>query len=138
MSADVSCPRLVKSLLGSDLLEVRPSEGNLYFTIAPENILKCMAMLAANKATLFESLTDCFAIDYTPFGGMLEIHYQLHSYKLDKNIFVTTSVPNSASVQSATPLFSNANWYEREIFEMFGINFTNHPNLRKLLRRDDE
>ncbi len=137
MSADVSCQKLAKSLLGSDLLEAWLSEGNLYFKIELKNTLKCMATLATNKATLFEVLTDCFAVDYTEQSNAYGVYYQLHSYKLDKNIFVTTDVPNGASVPSATPLFTNANWYEREIFEMFGIKFIDHPDLRRLLSKED-
>lgn len=131
------CQKLIKSLLGKDISEIKLLSGNLYFSINQNSVLRCMSILNSNTETLFSTLTDCFAVDYLRQRGEFSIYYQLHSYKLDKNIFIVTNVKENEQVQSATVLFENANWYEREIFDMFGIKFNDHPDMRRILNRDD-
>ncbi len=131
------CQKLIKSLLGKDISEIKLSNGNLYFSINQNSVLRCMSILNSNTGTLFSTLTDCFAVDYLKQRGEFSIYYQLHSYKLDKNIFIVTNVKENEQVQSATVLFENANWYEREIFDMFGIKFSDHPDMRRILNRDN-
>lgn len=127
------CKRLIKSILGKEISETTLRAGNLYFTIKQNTVLRCMSILRSNTETLFSALTDCFAVDYLKQREEFSIYYQLHSYKLDKNIFVVTSVKQNEQIKSATVLFENANWYEREIFDMFGIKFIDHPDMRRIL-----
>lgn len=134
---DIDCQKLVKSILGKDILKIDYLNGNLYFNISQSVVLRCMSILGSNTETLFSSLTDCFAVDYLKLRGEFSIFYQLHSYKLDKNIFVVTNIKENDQIQSMTVLFENANWYEREIFDMFGIKFSDHPDMRRILNCDD-
>jgi NADH-quinone oxidoreductase subunit C len=83
----------------------------------------------------FEILTDETAIDYwRRKQPRFQIVYQLHSRQHDIRIFLRTPVseddPNTASL---VPIYPNANWYEREIWDLFGIRFTGHPDLRRIL-----
>ena len=135
---NVSCQRLVNSILGELVVSTQISGGILYIQVSSDVVLRCMTILATNSESLFASLTDCFAVTYNSAKQYHEIYYQLHSYKLNTTIFVVATIRNdnliqSATIQSATILFSNANWYEREIFEKNGINFANHPNLANIL-----
>lgn len=129
--------KLIKSILGKDISEIKENAGNLYFVINQGAILRCLSILSSNTETLFSALTDCFAVDYLEQKGVFSIYYQLHSYKLDKNIFLVNNIRPNDKVQSVTVLFENANWYEREIFDMFGIMFNDHPDMRRILNRDD-
>ena len=130
---NVSCQRLVNSILGKLVVSTRISGGVLYIHVNSDVVLRCLSILATNSETLFASLTDCFAVNYNSAQQYHEIYYQLHSYKLDMTIFIVTTIRDDDHIQSATILFSNANWYEREIFEKNGINFVNHPNLTNIL-----
>ena len=130
---NVSCQRLVNSILGELVVSTQISGGILYIQVSSDVVLRCMTILATNSESLFASLTDCFAVTYKSAKQYHEIYYQLHSYKLDTTIFVVATIRNDNPIQSATILFSNANWYEREIFEKNGINFANHPNLANIL-----
>ena len=133
---NIDCQKLVKSILGKEISKTDYVNNNLYFNINQSVVLRCMSILGSNTETLFSSLTDCFAIDYLKQRGEFSIFYQLHSYKLDKNIFIVTSIKESDRIQSMTVLFENANWYEREIFDMFGIKFSDHPDMRRILNCD--
>ena len=130
---NVSCQKLVNSILGELVVSTKTSGGYLYILVSSDVVLRCMSILATNTETLFASLTDCFAVNYSSVQQYHEIYYQLHSYKLDKTIFIVTTIQMGETVQSATILFSNSNWYEREIFEKNGINFAKHPNLTNIL-----
>ena len=84
--------------------------GYLYILVSSDVVLRCMSILATNTETLFASLTDCFAVNYSSVQQYHEIYYQLHSYKLDKTIFIVTTIQMGETVQSATILFSNSNF----------------------------
>ena len=131
------CQKLIKSILGKNISNIDVSCDNLYFSISQNLVLRCMSILNSNAETLFSSLIDCFAVDYTQQRDEFSIYYQLHSYKIDKSIFIVTNVKKNVQMQSATVLFENANWYEREIFDMFGIVFNDHPDMRRILSRDE-
>ena len=131
------CQKLIKSILGKNVSSIAVNGDNLYFTISQNSALRCMSILSSNTESLFSSLTDCFAVDYTKQRGEFAIYYQLHSCKLDQSIFIVINVKKDVQMQSATVLFENANWYEREIFDMFGIIFNDHPDMRRILNRDN-
>lgn len=133
MTDNVICQKLVKSVLGKDVLKSDVHGETLYFLINQNSVLRSLAILNSDKDLNFSALTDCFAVDFLQTKKYFEIYYQLHSYKINKSIFLYAKVLNSDKVQSVTILFENANWYEREIFDMFGIEFIDHPNLKRIL-----
>lgn len=83
------------------------------------------------KNISFQVLIDCFAINKRNDNESNIIYYHLLSYKYNQSICIYTNVINK-SIQSIIEIFENANWYEREIYEMYNINFIGHNNLKKL------
>lgn len=130
---NIDCRKLIESILENEISKIEILNDNLYINIYPNLVLKSLSILNSNTRLLFETLTDCFAVDYLKQHGVFSIFYQLHSYKIDKTIFIKTNISKDDSIQSVSMLFPNANWYEREIFDMFGINFFDHPDLRRIL-----
>ena len=94
---NVSCQKLVNSILGELIVSTKPSGGYLYILVSSDVVLRCMSILATNTETLFASLTDCFAVNYSSAQRYHEIYYQLHSYKLDKTIFIVTTIQMGAT-----------------------------------------
>jgi len=100
---------------------------------------KILALLAHLKdVQKFEMLTDETCVDYYPKEPRFGILYQL--YSLSRNIRVRVKVmlgEYDASVPSACGVYVNANWLEREVYDLFGINFENHPDQRRILMPSD-
>lgn len=82
----------------------------------------------------FSILTDLFCVDFPKSKKRFEITYNLLSLKLNRRLMVKTSVDeNTAETNSVVQIYKAANWYEREIYDMFGIVFKNHPDMRRIL-----
>jgi len=87
--------------------------------------------LKANSLTQFRVLNDVCIVDYPEKTNRFEINYNLLSVKYNFRLFIKSYT--SAYVNSITNLFDSANWIERECWDMFGIFFVNHPDLRRIL-----
>lgn len=104
--------------------------------IAPEALLKIMEFLRSNTDWPFEVLLDLTAVDRSPQG--FEVVYLLHSFRHLVRLRLKVRVPaDEAVVPSVTGIFSSANWYEREVYDLFGIRFAGHPELRRILMPED-
>ena len=81
----------------------------------------------------FKQLTDLFAVDYPERKQRFEVVYQLLSLTFNRRIRLKILIEDNATVPSVISIFSAANWYEREVWDMYGISFDDHPDLRRLL-----
>lgn len=86
----------------------------------------------------FEFLMDITAVDYKGREPRFEVVYHLYSFRNNNRLRVKVRVPESDPVvDSLMPLWSGANWFEREVYDMFGIKFRGHPDLRRILMYDE-
>lgn len=117
------------------LLDAKWDRNELTLTIAPEEILAAAQTVQAAGYNFFEDLT---AVDWFPSSPRFQLSYHIlsHSYKerIRLRLLVDESNP---SVDSITPVWPSANFYEREVFDLFGVRFAGHPNLRRILMPDD-
>jgi NADH-quinone oxidoreductase subunit C len=82
----------------------------------------------------FDRISSITAVDWHPADPRFEVIYHLHSTKRNERIRLKVRVAEkNAEVESVTSVWRGANWYEREVFDMFGIGFRNHPDLRRIL-----
>lgn len=103
------------------------------YKILPENLLNVLKFLKENKELRFTILTDLFAADFPERDKRFEVVYSLLSLKLNTRILLKIEVAEDEPVNSLTSIYSAACWYEREIFDMFGIEFKDSPDLRRIL-----
>ena len=103
------------------------------YKILPENLLNVLKFLKENKELRFTILTDLFAADFPERDKRFEVVYSLLSLKLNTRILLKIEVAEDEPVNSLTSIYSAACWYEREIFDMFGIEFKDAPDLRRIL-----
>ena len=103
------------------------------YKILPENLLNVVKFLKENKELRFTVLTDLFAADFPERDKRFEVVYSLLSLKLNKRVLLKIEVAEDESLNSITSIYSAACWYEREIFDMFGIEFKDSPDLRRIL-----
>ncbi len=117
------------------LLDARLDRGELTLTIAPDEIRAACAAVKAAGYNFFEDLT---AVDWFPASPRFRLSYALLSHRLKERIRLSVPVEEPGpAVESITPVWPGANYFEREVFDLFGIRFEGHPNLRRILMPDD-
>lgn len=105
----------------------------IYVKVPYKVITKFMYFIKFHTKTLYKELIDLSIVDSTDKKFRFEVFYSLLSMDLNQRITITTSISENASIASVTKIYSAANWYEREAWDMFGIFFINHPDLRRIL-----
>ncbi len=107
--------------------------------VVPRKVLRSVAEQCRDTEELkFNLLTDATCIDRYPLEPRFELNYQLISIPLKQKLRIRVKLSgNDPVVDSLFPVWKGANWLEREIFDMFGIQFTGHPDLRRILLPDD-
>ncbi|MDP5347716.1 MAG: NADH-quinone oxidoreductase subunit C [Paracoccaceae bacterium] len=109
------------------------SHGELNMDIAPSNIEDFVEFLKADRNCRFSSLVDITAVDYPGREKRFDVVYHFLSMYRNQRIRLRVAVRQDEMVHSITSVHPSANWFEREVFDMFGILFTGHPDLRRIL-----
>jgi NADH-quinone oxidoreductase subunit C len=124
---------------GSALLSSNNDSDLPTFIIESDNVLDIVKFLYEDEEMAFQYLTTLATIHYpTHQGKEFAVMYQLHNLPSNLRIRLKTFISNSEpNVPSITPVFAAANWMERQEFDFFGIIFTGHPNLKRILNMDD-
>ena len=107
-------------------------ENNIYFNNVL-NLKNIVLFLKNDTNNLFKSLTDIVVIDYPSKKNRFEIIYLLLSYTYNQRITVRIFSNEVLMIESLTVLYTSANWAEREVWDMYGVFFKNHPDLRRIL-----
>ena len=97
------------------------------------DVFSIIKFLKDNKKLLFNQLIDITAIDYPSRNLRFEVIYLLISLTLNQRILIKTSINENDNLESITSIHKAANWYERECYDLFGIKFFNHPDLRRIM-----
>ena len=109
-------------------------KNGLYLLNLDQSILiKVVKVLKENEKLKFNQFIDLTAVDYPNKKNRFEMIYILLSIEFNFRIIIRFLINENQSVDSLTNLFPAANWYEREVWDLFGITFNNHPDLRRLL-----
>ncbi|EPS41560.1 hypothetical protein H072_4567 [Dactylellina haptotyla CBS 200.50] len=101
--------------------------------IPPQAVIPVFTFLHSHHAALYTMVADITAVDYPTRQYRFEVVYNLLSVTYNSRIRVKTYADETSPVPSITPLYDGANWYEREVYDMFGVFFTNHPDLRRIM-----
>ncbi|XP_019406843.1 PREDICTED: NADH dehydrogenase [ubiquinone] iron-sulfur protein 3, mitochondrial [Crocodylus porosus] len=105
----------------------------LEILIHPDGIIPVLTFLRDHTNAQFKSLADLTAVDVPTRQNRFEIVYNLLSLHFNSRIRVKTYTDELTPLDSAVPVYQAANWYEREVWDMFGVFFANHPDLRRIL-----
>ena len=123
----------INSELTTKIKESEIKHNQLYITINSEDLLDVILLLKTNKNTKFRQLIDITAVDYPENQKRFKIVYLLLSHEFNQRIILSYFISENEKISSLTKIFPSANWMEREIFDMYGIKFNNHPDLRRIL-----
>jgi len=123
----------LKQSLKDEVLETSISHRELTLSVAPEHLLKVLGFLRDDANCRFRQLMDICGIDDLEASPRFRVVYNLLSLTNNQRVRINVRTDEDTPVPSATELFSTAAWFEREVWDLFGIYFSNHPDLRRLL-----
>ena len=125
--------KLINGELSSKILGSEINFGELLIKTSVSEILDVLKFLKLESRFKFKQLIDIAAIDYPSDEKRFEIVYLLLSIENNLRIKISVKLEMNEKIPSIVKIFSSANWMEREIFDMYGIKFINHPDLRRIL-----
>jgi NADH-quinone oxidoreductase subunit C len=111
--------------------------GDWSHVVARPRLLEVAAHLRDTAGALFDSCSDVTATDWPPRAERFDVVYSLHSTRLRHRVRLKVRVREGGSVPSVASIWPAANWLEREVFDLFGIRFEGHPDLRRILMPDE-
>ena len=123
----------INSELTTKIKDSKISHNQLYLSINLEDLLDVVLLLKINKDIKFKQLIDITAVDYPEHEKRFKMVYLLLSHQFNQRIILSYFIHESDQINSLTKIFPSANWMEREIFDMYGIKFSDHPDLRRIL-----
>jgi NADH-quinone oxidoreductase subunit C len=109
------------------------SHGELNVDVAPANIVDFVEFLKVDRNCRFSTLVDLTAVDYPGRAKRFDVVYHFLSMYRNQRIRLRVAIREDEMVHSITGIHPSANWFEREVFDMFGILFSGHPDLRRIL-----
>jgi NADH-quinone oxidoreductase subunit C len=106
--------------------------------ISADDLLSVMEALYRDPATYFDMLSCVTGLDNGAEAATMEVAYNLYSIPFNHHLMIKVVLPrHKPEIESVTSIWKTANWQEREIFDMYGIQFKNHPDLRRILMPAD-
>jgi NADH-quinone oxidoreductase subunit C len=130
---------LLQSKFPAEVVEVTEFLGETTVTIKPEQIVEICRTLRDDPETSFKYLSMIAGMDYSPASPRFGLVYQLYSHKNHNRLALKTFLKDDRApvVASVTSVWSTANWHEREAFDLLGIRFQGHPDMRRILMPPD-
>ena len=125
--------RTVNSSLTTTIISSEINFGQLFINIDSNNLISSILFLKTNEKCRFRQLIDITAVDYPEKEKRFKVVYLLLSHENNLRISINMNIDEKTLVPSITKIFPSANWMEREVFDMYGISFKDHPDLRRIL-----
>jgi len=123
----------IQNVTPDAVLEATQDRDELILVCRRDAIVRLMTLLRDDSNCLFKLLVDVCGVDYPSRAERFEVVYNLLSLRHNQRVRVRVAAGENEAVPSATPLFSAANWFEREVWDLYGVWFADHPDLRRLL-----
>ena len=123
----------LKSMLSKTVLKSSIVKGELSFTVRREAVREVISFLRDDAACNFKQLMDITAVDYPERDERFDVVYHLLSLHHNLRVRIKIATDETTPVDSIVDLYSAANWFEREVWDMYGIYFKDHPDLRRIL-----
>lgn len=114
-------------------ININHREQTITIIVGKANLINLLKFLKNNSLLQFKTLISITAVDYPENKNRFEVNYFLLSYKLNTRLIIKVYTNDTTPIPSITSIYSGANWYEREVWDLFGVFFSNHPDLRRIL-----
>ena len=129
----IDLEKIINSELATKINSSEIKHDQINLIIDTEDLIEVIQFLKTNTYTKFKQLIDITAVDYPENNKRFKLVYFLLSHEFNKRIKLEYFVNDNEFVSSLTSIFPAANWMEREVFDMYGIKFKDHPDLRRIL-----
>ncbi|MGB7062147.1 MAG: NADH-quinone oxidoreductase subunit C [Candidatus Zixiibacteriota bacterium] len=127
----------LKEKYPDSVLESAEFRGELSLVVRREDIVPVCRFLRDDPELSFNFLSDLTAVDHLGREPRFDVIYNLYSIQKNHRVRLKVRAGEDETVPSVTSVWRNANWFEREVFDLFGIEFRDHPDLRRILMPDD-
>ena len=128
-----SLEKAINSELTTKILSSKIKHDQINICIEDNNLIEVMIFLKTHSSTKFKQLIDITAVDYPERDKRFKMVYLLLSHEKNSRIKIEFDIKESEILSSLTSIFPSANWMEREVFDMYGVEFKDHPDLRRIL-----
>jgi len=131
-----SCIELEKKINSELTTKIKKTEirhDQLYINIESEDLLNVALFIKNNENTKFRQLIDITVVDYPENSQRFKVVYLFLSHEFNQRIILSYLINENEVIPSLTSIFPAANWMEREVFDMYGVKFKDHPDLRRIL-----
>jgi NADH-quinone oxidoreductase subunit C len=133
MNSSSDLEKKINSELTTKINDSKIMHEQLYLSIDNEDLLDVILFLKTNEDTKFKQLIDITAVDYPENSKRFKMVYLFLSHQFNQRIVISSLINENELVSSLTKIFPSANWMEREVFDMYGVKFKDHPDLRRIL-----
>ncbi len=123
----------INSELATKINKTEIKHNQIYIEIDKDDLIEVTLFLKSNKDTKFRQLIDITVVDYPEQSLRFKVVYLFLSHEFNQRIILNYFISEKEVIRSLTSIFPAANWMEREVFDMYGVNFKDHPDLRRIL-----
>ena len=128
-----SLEKAINSELTTKILSSKIKHDQINICIEDNNLIEVMIFLKTHSSTKFKQLIDITAVDYPERDKRFKMVYLLLSHEKNSRIKIEFDIKEGEILSSLSSVFPSANWMEREVFDMYGVEFKDHPDLRRIL-----
>ncbi|MDC1139698.1 NADH-quinone oxidoreductase subunit C [Candidatus Pelagibacter sp.] len=129
----IDLEKKVNSELTTKIKKSEIRHDQLYINIQSEDLIDVTLFIKSNKNTKFRQLIDITVVDYPENTQRFKVVYLFLSHEFNQRIILSYLISENEVIPSLTPIYPAANWMEREVFDMYGVKFKDHPDLRRIL-----
>ena len=135
MKTLIDLEKKINSELASKINTTLIKHNQIYVEIDKEDLIDVTLFVKTNKDMKFRQLIDITVVDYPEQSQRFKVVYLFLSHEFNQRMILSYFISENEVIPSLTSIFPSANWMEREVFDMYGVNFKNHPDLRRKIGR---
>ena len=129
----IDLEKKINSELTTKIKKTEIRHEQLYINIDNEDLIDVTLFIKSNENTKFRQLIDITVVDYPENVQRFKVVYLFLSHEFNQRIILSYFISENEVISSLTPIYPAANWMEREVFDMYGVKFKDHPDMRRIL-----
>tara|TARA_B100001115_G_scaffold102123_1_gene75220 strand:- start:376 stop:981 length:606 start_codon:yes stop_codon:yes gene_type:complete len=129
----VDLEKKINSELTTKIKKTEIKHNQIFIEIDKENLIDVVLFIKTSKDAKFQQLIDITVVDYPEQAQRFKVVYLFLSHEFNQRMILSYHINENELIPSLTSIFPSANWMEREVFDMYGVSFKDHPDLRRIL-----